>query len=49
MDAEAQTLEAFGQTEETPRLVAAHAGEDTFRPKGFPGLEISLGEVWHRP
>ena len=49
VDAEAQTLEAFDLTGETPRLVAAHAGEDTFRPDVFPGLEISLGEVWYTP
>ena len=48
VDAEQETLEVFDLTGDAPRLVAAQAGEETFRPQLFPRLDIRLGEVWSR-
>ena len=49
VDAEARTLEAFELSGDISRLAAAHAGDEVFRPEIFPGLEISLGDIWHTP
>lgn len=46
MDPEARTLEAFDLAEGAYRLAAAVGGDEAFRPGLFPGLVISLGELW---
>ena len=43
---ETRSLEAYRLAEHGYQLVqVCHAG-DTFRPELFPGLEISIGELW---
>ncbi len=47
IDADQKTLEAFDLTGDEPVLRATLAESDVFKPKLFPGLEISLSELWY--
>ena len=47
IDADQKTLEAFDLTGDEPVLQATLAESDVFKPKLFPGLEISLSELWY--
>lgn len=47
IDADQKTLEAFDLTGDEPVLQATLAESDIFKPKLFPGLEISLSELWY--
>lgn len=47
IDANQKTLEAFDLTGDEPVLQATLAESDVFKPKLFPGLEISLSELWY--
>ena len=47
IDADQKTLEAFELTGDEPVLQATMAESDVFKPKLFPGLEISLSELWY--
>ena len=47
IDAEQKTLEALDLRGEEPVLQATRAESDAFKPKLFPGLEISLSELWY--
>ena len=47
IDADQKTLEAFDLTGDEPVLQATIAESDMFKPKLFPGLEISLSELWY--
>ena len=47
IDADQKTLEAFGLTSDEPVLQATMAESYVFKPKLFPGLEISLSELWY--
>ena len=46
MDPEAKTLEAFELVEGAYRLAAAVGDDDELRPGVFPGLAISLPDLW---
>ncbi len=46
VDPEARTLEAFELVQGAYRLEAAVGGDDALRPGLFPGLVISLPELW---
>ncbi|MBI5652126.1 MAG: Uma2 family endonuclease [Chloroflexi bacterium] len=46
VDPIALTLEAFALEGATYRLVAAGAADETYQPALFPGLTITLTEVW---
>jgi len=47
IDADQKILEAFDLTGDEPVLQAPLAESDVFKPKLFPGLEISLSELWY--
>ncbi|MYF72542.1 MAG: hypothetical protein F4175_03935 [Gemmatimonadetes bacterium] len=47
IDADQKTLEAFDLTGDEPVLQATLSESDVFKPKLFPGLEISLSELWY--
>jgi Uma2 family endonuclease len=46
VDADAKTVEAFELVEGAYRLAAAVGGDDELRPGVFPGLAISLPDLW---
>ena len=46
VDPEAKTLEAFELVEGAYRLAAAVGDDDELRPGVFPGLAISLPDLW---
>ena len=46
VDPAARTLEAFELRDGAYVLVAAHAEDETFQPGLFPGLAISLADLW---
>lgn len=49
VDGEAQTLERLVLQGESYVVREVHDGDDLFRPDGFDGLEIPLGELWKVP
>lgn len=46
VDPEDRTLEAFALGATGYSLVAALEGDDVFEPRLFPGLTVSLAELW---
>ncbi|PYM51898.1 MAG: hypothetical protein DME14_02075 [Candidatus Rokuibacteriota bacterium] len=46
VDPEVKTLEAFELVEDAYRLAAAVGDDDELRPGVFPGLAISLPDLW---
>ena len=46
IDPEAKTVEAFELVDGAYRLAAAVGGDDELRPGVFPGLAISLPDLW---
>ena len=47
LDTDAKVLEVFDFTNERPSLVVSLAGDDIFRPRLFPNLEILLTHIWY--
>ena len=47
IDTDQKTLEAFDLTGGEPVLQATMAESNVFKPKLFPGLEISLSDLWY--
>lgn len=45
-DPDARIVEAFELVEGAYMVVASLAGDETFEPALFPGLALSLGELW---
>ena len=46
VDGTAKTLERLVLREKTYAIAASLAGDETFRPESFKGLEISLSKLW---
>jgi Uma2 family endonuclease len=46
VDPRTRTLEAYRLTEDGYELVDSRSPGTTFRPELFPGLEISIDELW---
>lgn len=48
VDPEARTVEQLVLREGAYSIACTAAGEDTFRPQGWPGLEVTLAPLWAR-